>query len=87
MVAAPSNTQAAVEQAILEYLKRHPHAADSAEGVAQWWLGKQGATVSAQEVEQALDGLAALGRLRRVRLADGTALYSKEPDAKDPTRH
>ncbi len=61
--------------AIEAHLESHPQAADSAEGVTLWWLG--GIAVSAQEVERALLSLVRHGRVRCVRLADGTSLYSR----------
>jgi len=66
-----------VARAILEYLVRHPHAADSADGVARWWLGGLGAAVALPEVESALRQLVACRALCEERLADGTALYSR----------
>jgi Fe2+ or Zn2+ uptake regulation protein len=65
------------EAAILEHLEVHPHAADSAAGVARWWLDADPAA-SADDVEKVLAVLVASGLLRRSRLSDGTALYSKE---------
>ena len=79
MKAAASGAQAALERAILDHLAAHPQAADTAEGVAQWWLGAQGASATPGEVVQALQSLTSRGQLRRVRLADGTTLYSKDP--------
>ena len=69
--------------AVLEYLALHPHAADSAEGVARWWLVPR-ITAAQSDVEQVLDRLVDEGRLRRVRLADGTTLYSRNWN-EDPT--
>lgn len=66
-----------VIQAILAYLARHPAAADSAEGVARWWLGKQGNGVVLEEVEAALAAMVQRGLLRPVHVADGTTLYAR----------
>src|SRR5258708_7711826 len=41
-------------EAIRDYLARHPDAADSAEGVAKWWLGPLGAEATTADTEQAL---------------------------------
>jgi len=59
--------------AIEAHLESHPQAADSAEGVARWWLG--GIAASASEVERALFSLVQRQRVRRVTLPDGTSLY------------
>lgn len=66
-----------VQRAIEEYLATHPHAADSIEGVARWWVEERGVQATADEVRLALAELVASGVVRRVRLADGTVLYSK----------
>jgi hypothetical protein len=62
-------------EAIEAYLASHPLAADSAEGVARWWLAAHGVVASAEEVEAALATLVRQGRLRQVQLADGNTLY------------
>jgi hypothetical protein len=72
----------AVEVAITDHLRRHPLAADSAEGVARWWLGPAHAGVTVAQVERALNLLVARQKLRRLRLMDGTILYTQAP----PTR-
>lgn len=65
----------AVAEAILRYLRQHPHAADSAEGVARWWV-PPALGASASVVKASLGALVRRGELRRVRLADGSVLYS-----------
>ena len=67
----------AVKVAIEEHLAVYPQAADSAAGVARWWLPARGLTASAAEVEHVLAGMVRRHSLRCVRLADGTVLYSK----------
>jgi hypothetical protein len=62
---------------ILKYLESHPHAADSAEGVARWWLDDRSAEVTLPEVESALRELVVRQALREEKLVDGTTLYSK----------
>ena len=42
---------------IEQYLKRHPHAADTVEGITHWWLLGQGIEASPLVVQQALDYL------------------------------
>ena len=72
----------AVAVAILDHLKSHPLAADSADGVARWWLGPAHSNVTVEQVERALNLLVSRRALRRLRLTDGTVLYSQPP----PTR-
>jgi hypothetical protein len=71
-----------VVNAILAHLETHPLAADSANGVARWWLGTDGSGVTLAQVEQALDLLVSRQVMRRLSLFDGTRLYAQSP----PTR-
>ena len=73
------NRRVAVDlmHAIRDHLASHPHAADSAEGVARWWLGSRGAAVALPDVELALRQLVARRELGEESLSDGTTLYSK----------
>jgi hypothetical protein len=73
--------------AIEAYVATNPAAADSAEGVARWWLGLKGLDASVQEVEAALDQLVKRQRLRRVTLADGNWLYCGNAAAIGKPRH
>ena len=77
MSAHPPGPVEAVALAIVEHLRTHPLAADSADGVARWWLGPAHAGVTLEQVEQALELLVARGTLRRLRLMDGTVLYAQ----------
>ena len=61
---------------ILAYLASHPHAADSALGVARWWLGPHASVLPVSDVESALRQLVARRQLREEALSDGTTLYS-----------
>lgn len=74
--------------AIEAHLAVHPAAADSAQGVASWWVGAQGLATTTSDVEAALAALVRLRRLRRVQLADGNTLYCgcEPPPAPSPWR-
>jgi hypothetical protein len=63
------------EQVILDYLARHPFAADSEQGIAQWWLASAGVLVTADELQRALGALLQQGRIERVPLPDRGAIY------------
>ena len=67
----------AVAAAILDYLRAHPMAADSADGVQRWWIGSRRVGLGVEEVESALDLLVERNLLRRLRLMDGTVLYAQ----------
>jgi len=60
---------------ILDYLARHPFAADSEQGIAQWWLGSAGVLVTPDELQQALAALLQQGRIERLPLPDHGAIY------------
>ncbi len=60
---------------ILKYLRAHPRAADTVEGIANWWLPRQRYEEDIQKVEQALDELSERGLVAKTTLADGTILY------------
>jgi hypothetical protein len=66
----------AIAAAILAHLQAHPLAADSADGVARWWLGPAHSNVTVEQVERALELLVSRRALRRLSLMDGTILYS-----------
>lgn len=51
---------------ILHYLREHPDAADTADGIRQWWLPRQGVTRSVDDVEAALDDLVERGIVARI---------------------
>lgn len=68
-------------EAIEAHLASHPLAADSADGVARWWLAAQGVVATPGEVEAALGLLVRRRRLRRVALADGNTLYCGSAEA------
>lgn len=68
--------------AITLYLKAHPNAADSVEGIMQWWLPQQN-PVDRDDLQQALDYLVEKRAMARTALLDGHMLYtSKVKDAK-----
>ena len=83
MNAARHVAQEHLRRAILDHLEAYPHAADSAEGVALWWLEVKQLSASQVDVENALEELVSSGHLRRVDLVDGTKLFSGT--AIDPT--
>ena len=66
---------AAVTEVIESYLTRHPHAADSAEGIARWWLSEGGLDASLEEVCAALGRLIDQGRADWRQLPDGRRIY------------
>ena len=74
----PSECEA-VMQAIRDYLNVHPHAADSIEGVASWWLAGVPHGGGLPLVEQALAGLIEAGVVSAGRSLTGRVIYSANP--------
>lgn len=72
-----SSLARSVRAAIEEHLATYPQAADSAAGVARWWLAPRGVHATTAEVERVLAEMVHQHHLRCVRLTDGTVLYSK----------
>lgn len=65
-----------LHDAIRRYLQSNPNAADSLDGIMNWWLPKLGyEKVDSESVLQALEQLTAEGVVRKVSLMDGTILY------------
>jgi hypothetical protein len=55
---------------ILRYLAEHPNAADTADGVLEWWLLKQSIFDEERVVEKALAGLVEQKLIFKVEAAD-----------------
>ena len=54
---------------IVRYALEHPEAKDAIEGIHRWWLPGGGERWEEEEVEEALEGLAARGWIEERRLA------------------
>jgi hypothetical protein len=68
----------AVASEIERYLDAHPDAADTVDGVLQFWLPPGFASVARETVERALDALVARGGIVRRTHADGTVIYARQ---------
>lgn len=66
-----------VVRAIQDYFARHPDAADSAEGIARWWLAGEGMQASEDEVNAALGVLVRRGLVSPRRMPDGRLIYAR----------
>ncbi len=65
-----------VAHAILRYISTRPNAAETAEGIARWWLTRQRFEDAKEIVESALDYLVANNSLVK-RNINGKTLYMK----------
>jgi hypothetical protein len=68
---SPGNTdedtaEKQVAEAIMEYLSEHPHAMDSVEGVAAWWLSRDRQPANLAITRRALERLVSSGLLLKV---------------------
>jgi hypothetical protein len=77
MTAAPTSDPSALAQGILRYLRDHPEAADSLEGIANWWLPPMSYAATLESVQVALDQMVAKRQIARFDLADGRTLYQR----------
>jgi hypothetical protein len=73
-----------VKGEILSYLSNVPNAADTVEGIADWWIYRQRLRWARDTVQVALDALVAEGRLHRIERADGQVLYAAHPPPSPP---
>ena len=68
---------AGLRDAILHYLRNNPSAADSVEGIMNYWLPPAYGKVDAARVEQVLELLIAESLVKKISLLDGTVLYRR----------
>ena len=61
--------------AILGSLARHSNAADTVDGIRDWWLNDVVPKPTMDELQIAMDALVADGKIRRTTLIDGSTLY------------
>lgn len=72
--------------ALRRYLAKHPDAADSLEGICQWWLPETLRGTSPVLLQTAMEALVVTGEMRRVLLPDGSELYARA-DTNHPWQH
>ena len=75
----------AVAADIVRYLQRHPDAADTAEGIARWWLGGRCYENELGRVREAIAVLVKRGLVQKQTLPDGAEIYraGRPPVASD----
>jgi hypothetical protein len=80
MAAHSSSGESNVVEEILSYLRNHPNAADTLDGILNWWLPRQRYETEQQRIEQALEYLVTQGLVSKKVLSDGTILYLRNED-------
>ena len=66
-----------VAREISRYLEEHPNAADSVEGIAEWWLLRQRFDDTVGLVQQAIESLVKQGQVEKVVGHSGKVIYAK----------
>lgn len=59
-----------VDRSVLEYLEAHPSAADTLEGIAEWWLAQRRTRYGVEMVGRALERLIRSGQVEVFRRRD-----------------
>ena len=78
--ADPTGSVLGIALRLARYVRANPLAADTRDGIAQWWLGLN--CVSVDEVERAITYLQDVGVMQRIQGADGHVRYRRtESDA------
>ena len=70
-----------LEKRIRGYLREHPSAADTLEGVAVWWLSGSAEGGWLENVRRAIEQLVARGEVARKTMIDGTVIYGRGEDS------
>jgi len=60
---------------VLEYLNAHPCAADTLDGIVQWWLPIQRYQTAKDIIQKALDDLVQQGLVDYVETGDGRRIF------------
>jgi hypothetical protein len=82
MVAQSSNGESDVMEEILSYLRNHPNAADTLDGILNWWLPRQRYETEQKRIEQGLEHLVTQGLVSKKVLSDGTILYLRNEEGR-----
>jgi hypothetical protein len=71
-------------QDILAYLREHPGAGDTVEGISRWWVLRQRINESVDAVRLALGQLEKEGLVCPRKMADGQTVYFADAQAGNP---
>lgn len=66
---------AELHDVIVDYLQNNPNAADSLEGIMNYWVPQAYRRIDAATIEQVLEQLIDEDKVQKVVLADGAILY------------
>jgi hypothetical protein len=65
-----------IEDLIARYIVAHPHAADTVDGICDWWVAPDLPDAVRPEVQAAIDQLVARGTLAKSALPEGTLFHA-----------
>jgi Fe2+ or Zn2+ uptake regulation protein len=85
LVERDSNTRIDPRAEILAYLRAHPAAADTVDGIVEWWLPRQRYETAKAAIQRALDSLVAEGVIDELVSDVGTRLYRLRGSGEDDT--
>jgi hypothetical protein len=68
-------------QHLSRYLRNHPEACDTSEGIARWWVDADPPLLPLTVVEAALGWMSACGVVESSRAVDGRVRYRRVADA------
>jgi hypothetical protein len=76
-----SRVDAELTEAILGYLEEHPHAMDTVEGIAEWWLMRQQIRVHAITLMRVLHRMTERGLLDEIGTGEQRRYFRRRPQA------
>ncbi|KIO49065.1 hypothetical protein [Nitrosospira sp. NpAV] len=79
------NTPPDPRQEIIEYLRAHPSAADTMDGIIQWWLIRQRYETARDIIQKALDDLVDQGILDYIETGNDKKIFLS-PTRPNPRR-
>ncbi len=90
MIEGPDDPTAERDDALcfelVSYLQEHPHAMDSLEGIAEWWLPRHHIRIGVERVSRALEWLAKRDIVERVPEGDRMLYRLRSPDERGSTK-
>ena len=60
---------------IVEYLRNHPYAADTLDGILDWWLHRQRYVTAKEAIQKALDDLVQQKIIDYLDIGEGKRIY------------
>lgn len=66
-----------IAKRIMNYLRKHPDAGDTLEGIAKWWLQSECIEQSVEKVSAALQQLVKKGMIKKQKAKYGNVFFHK----------